>query len=412
MKILSTTVSLFLMLALSIPLYAQDYHVNFTNQPKWKKILKQAKKENKPIFVDAYTTWCGPCKIMDKEVFTDEKVANYFNDHFINVKMDMEKQEGNQLKLDWEVKAFPTLLFFDIDGNIMHRVVGAYKADEFLMYSEMALDEDKMALNLQKRYDAGERGSEFMYNYLVSLRLGYHLEMENEAATAYLSKLSDSQLLVKGNWPIIRDFLKDPSSKQFQFLLTNIEELKKINDTNEVMDKLYNTIDKQILSWTYWYGKEPFESEKEEKLIAFLQESNYKEAPVLLGKLLANKYKRLEDKDQYLETVDHLIKFNLVKNSSEIVYYANRIVSAYDNQAAWAKALYWVKIAEGKENKIEHKAAILEVKSKLLDKLGNKTGAELAALASKKADKEAEDAGKKIHAIPMIKMGGATPEND
>lgn len=412
MKNLSKSAILVLTMVLSTSIYAQDYHVNFSDQPKWKGILKMAKKENKPIFVDAYTTWCGPCKVMDQEVFTNKNVADYFNENFISVKMDMEKGEGNQLKLDWNVKAFPTLLYFDSDGNIVHRVVGAYEANEFLVYSKMALDENRMALNLQKRYDAGEREGQFIYNYLVSLRLGYHEDLEKEVANTYLSKLSNVQLLDKDNWSVIRDFMKDPSTKQFQFLLTNIDKLRTINDEEEVDNKFYNTIDKQIQSWSYWYGDKPFETEKETNLITFLQESEYNQAAGLLGKLLANKYKRLEDKTQYLETIDHIVKFNLAGSSSAIVNYANAVNNGYTSETAWAKALGWVKIAEGKETKIEHKAAILEIKSKLLNKLGNKTEAELAALAAKKADQQAEEAGTKIYSVPMMKMGGMTPKVD
>lgn len=389
---------------------AQESHVDFMMQPKWKQVLKTAKAQNKPIFVDAYTTWCGPCKIMDKEVFTDQYVANYFNTKYISVKMDMEKGEGIKLKDQWEVSAFPTLLYFDVAGNITHRVVGAYEADDFLVYSKMALDENKMALNLQNRYDAGERDGTFMYNYLVSLRLGYYEDLEREVANTYLSNLTNAQLLDKANWPVIKDFMKDPSTKQFQFLFSNIDKLRELHDPEEVNDKFFNTIDKQIQSWSYWYGDRPFETEKETALIHYLQESDYDKAPVLLAKLLANKYKRLDDKVQYLEAMDYIVKFNLAGSSSVIVSYANNVINTFKSESAWAKALNWLEIAEGKETKIEHKAAIFEAKSKVLQKLGKRSEAELAALAAKKADEQAEAEGTKIHSVPAMKMINMSPE--
>ncbi|MBJ6367282.1 thioredoxin family protein [Snuella sedimenti] len=411
MKIVSRTIVLAFALILSISVNAQEHHIAFLKQPKWKKVLKMAKKQNKPIFVDAYTTWCGPCKMMDRDVFTNKEVADFFNESFINVKMDMEKGEGNQLKLDWEIKAFPTLLYFNTDGEIQHRVVGAFGVDEFMNYSSMALDENKMAINLQKRYDAGEREGAFMYDYLVSLRLGYHKELEKKVAYDYLGSLSNDDLLKKENWNVVKYFMKDPTSKGFQFLVKNQDKLAKVISDDEVAAKFYNTIDKQIESWSFWYGDKPFETEKETNLIAFLQHSNYDKAPVLLGKLLANKYKRLEDKEQYLSTLDYIVKFNLAEGSSRIVQYANNVMDTYESDRAWAKALLWLKIAEAKETRVEHKVAVLEAKSKVLEKLGNKTEAELAALAAKKADKEAEKAGTKIHSIPAMKMTGMTPKN-
>ena len=412
MKIVSKTIILVFALILSTSVKAQESHINFMNQAKWKKVLKMAKKQNKPIFVDAYTTWCGPCKIMDRDVFTNKEVAAFFNENFISVKMDMEKGEGIQLKSDWDIKAFPTLLYFNTKGEIIHRVVGAYEANEFLNYSKMAVDESKMAINLQKRFEAGERSGAFMYDYLVSLRLGYHQELETQVSGDYLSSLSDEGLLKKENWNIIKNFMKDPATKGFQYLVTNKEKLAEVNGTEAVNDKLFNTIDKQIQTWSYWYGDKPFETEKEDELITFLQASHYEKAPILLGKILANKYKRLEDREQYLATLDYIVKFNLAQSSSSIVHYANTIINTYENESALAKALLWLNIADAKETKIEHKPAILTAKSNVLAKLGNKSEAELAILAAKKADKEAEDAGTKIHSIPAMKMTGMTPKKN
>lgn len=411
MNIVSRTIGLAFALILSISVNAQDHHITFLKQPKWGKVLKMAKKQNKPIFVDAYTTWCGPCKMMDRDVFTNKEVADYFNENFINVKMDMEKGEGNQLKLDWKVKAFPTLLYFNTEGEIVHRVVGAFGVEEFMNYSKMALDEDKMAVNLQKRYDAGERDGAFMYDYLVSLRLGYYQDLEAKVANDYLASLPNEDLLKKENWNVIKHFMQDPTSKGFQFLVDNQHKLAKVVGAEEADTKFYKTIDKQIQTWTYWYDSTTFETEKEANLIVFLQQCNYDKAPVLLGKLLANKYKRLEDKEQYLNTLDYIVKFNLAEGSSTIVQYANAVIETYNSDSAWAKALQWLNIAEAKETRVEHKVAILEAKSKVLGKLGNKTEAELAALAAKKADKEAEKAGTKIHSIPAMKMTGMTPKN-
>ena len=410
MKTMLKVVMLAFVLALSVSMSTKEEHINFVDA-KWKEILKMSEKQNKPIFVDAYTTWCGPCKVMDRDVFTNKEVADFFNKTFINVKMDMEKGEGIKLKEEWNVKAFPTLLYFNKKGEIIHRVVGGYGADEFLSYSKMAIDESKMSVNLQKRFDKGERGEFFMYDYLVSLRLGYRKELEAQISDDYLNSLSDTDLLQKENWNIINHFMTDPTSKGFQFIVTNKNKLSEVIDAQEINTKLYKTINNQTQKWIYWNINKPFETKKEDNLIKFLQESNYDKAPILLGKLLANKYKRLEDKEQYLTTLDYIIKFNLVQDSSVIVSYANSIIGAYKSEIALAKALTWLNIAEGKETRIEYKVAILTAKSNVLAKLGNKSESELAKLAAKKADKEAEDAGTKIHSIPAVKMTGMKKNN-
>jgi len=392
--------------------YAQEYHINFENQPKWKKILKMAKNQNKMIFVDAYTTWCGPCKMMDRDVFTDKAVSEFFNENFISVKMDMEKGEGITLKTDWNVTAFPTFVYFNPKGEIVHRVVGYHPAPNFMHYSSMALDENKMAANLQKKYDNGDRNGAFMYDYLVSLRLGNYDKLETEVAGKYLASLSEEDLLKKENWNVIKYFMKDPSSTGFQYLVTNKKKLAEIVGEIEVEGKLFKTIDDQIKKWSYWYGDKPFETEKESKLIEFLQASSYENASGLLGKLLINKYKRLQNSDQHINAMDFAVKFNLVGQSSNIVHFANEVMKTYKSESSWAKALMWLNIAEKKETKVEHKAAIFNAKSKLLEKLGNKTEAEIAKLAAEKADKEAEAAGTKIISIPAMKMTGMKPKKN
>ena len=105
--------------------------IQFTDA-KWAEILKKAKAENKIIFFDAYTTWCGPCKLMQKNVFTRDDVAAVFNKDFINVKYDMESGEGLKLASKYPLEAYPTLFFIDPDGKIVKQVIGYQKPETLI----------------------------------------------------------------------------------------------------------------------------------------------------------------------------------------------------------------------------------------------------------------------------------------
>ena len=94
--------------------------------------LAKAEKDKKLVFMDCFTTWCGPCKWLDNNTFRDKKVGDYFNANFINVKMDMEKGEGIQLGEKYGVKAFPTLLVLDAKGNVVNKIIGAVDSKEIL----------------------------------------------------------------------------------------------------------------------------------------------------------------------------------------------------------------------------------------------------------------------------------------
>lgn len=92
-----------------------------------------AKKKKKIIFIDAYASWCGPCKMLDKNTFSDASVGTYFNDKFINVKIDCEKHaDGKTVMSTYSVSAYPTLIWIDADGNLVKKEVG-YRSPEQLL---------------------------------------------------------------------------------------------------------------------------------------------------------------------------------------------------------------------------------------------------------------------------------------
>src|SRR5205807_219920 len=69
--------------------------IKWTEGLTWEQVKEKAKKENKYIFLDCFATWCGPCKLMDKEIYTNDTVGSYFNDKFISVKVQMDKAKND-----------------------------------------------------------------------------------------------------------------------------------------------------------------------------------------------------------------------------------------------------------------------------------------------------------------------------
>jgi len=101
---------------------------------------KEAAKQNKLIFIDAYTDWCGPCKIMAKTSFKDEKVAKLFNDNFINLQIEMEKDaDGKEVAMKYSVKAYPTLLIIDSKGNLIKQTLGLQSAERLISFGQSVL---------------------------------------------------------------------------------------------------------------------------------------------------------------------------------------------------------------------------------------------------------------------------------
>ena len=100
------------------------------------EICAKAKKEKKNIFFDAYASWCGPCKLLKRDVFTTKIAGDFFNKNFINVAMDMEKGEGSVLAPSFQISAYPTLLILNYKGEIIGRTVGYQKAEELITFAK------------------------------------------------------------------------------------------------------------------------------------------------------------------------------------------------------------------------------------------------------------------------------------
>lgn len=106
----------------------------------WTDAKKKADKEDKLIFLDAYASWCGPCKMMARNTFTDSKVGDYFNKNFVNFKMDMEKHEdGPRLSKKYGLQAYPTLYFVDENEKKVAYSIGALSVKDLLAFGRSVL---------------------------------------------------------------------------------------------------------------------------------------------------------------------------------------------------------------------------------------------------------------------------------
>lgn len=129
----------------SMPTSAQDSEAKGVHFVKdsWEDILQLAKDEGKPIFVDFYAKWCGPCKYMNRFVFTRKRAGRYFNKHFISVKIDAETQSGRKLARKYGVNAYPTMFFLQADESILLKAIGARNTGQLIRLGKQALNADK-----------------------------------------------------------------------------------------------------------------------------------------------------------------------------------------------------------------------------------------------------------------------------
>jgi thioredoxin 1 len=114
--------------------------IEFEQNATWAQIVSKAKKEKKLIFLDAYTTWCGPCKLLQTKVFPDAALGTFHSKSFVNAKIDMEAGEGPQLAAQFKVKGYPTLFYIDPNTmQVVHSVLGYRSIEQLMSAGQSAL---------------------------------------------------------------------------------------------------------------------------------------------------------------------------------------------------------------------------------------------------------------------------------
>jgi len=115
------------------------HSITFT-EGTFNNALKQAAAQHKYVFVDAYASWCGPCKLLKATTFHNKKAADFYNANFVNISIDMEKGEGPQLAQEWGITAYPTLIVFTSSGRPLSGTMGYLDADNLIKFGKQAIN--------------------------------------------------------------------------------------------------------------------------------------------------------------------------------------------------------------------------------------------------------------------------------
>jgi len=217
--------------------FAQTKSINFETST-FADIKVKAKKENKLIFIDAFTSWCGPCKWMAKNVFTNDTVADYFNGKFINAQFDMEKGEGLDIAKLYQVQCYPNLLFIDGDGKLIHRGAGASDMKSFIQLAEKAFNPEKRFSKYSDTYATKKSDPAFLLDYIDAISKTC-LKFDDVLKDYFITQ-KDEALANRTNWNIIRDYTTDYKSREFVYFLKNAEVYKKAYSADSVNDKIMN----------------------------------------------------------------------------------------------------------------------------------------------------------------------------
>ena len=311
--------------------------ITFQENVPFASVLEQAKKENKLIFMDCYTTWCGPCKWLVSNVFSDKKIAETYNAQFINFKSDMEKGEGLEIAKKYEIQMYPTLLWLNGEGEVVFKVVGTNTVEAFLEFAANLKDDENQFPVMVKKFEAGNRNPEFLKKLANTASVGLYPNASTYIEE-YLNTIPEEEWSKAENINLLYNACKTFDSKTTKYILQNptkfdessIEAIKSQCLDNELRDVL--------------------ESKSEEKLNAFF--------------LTIEKY--ASNRDEYKQTVE-LYFYRSVGNRAKL----NELTSKYLKTSKDANLLNeyaWERFENENDQALLKEAIVWAERSVKLDK--------------------------------------------
>lgn len=205
-------------------------------QGTWEEALAKAKAEEKVIFVDAYAVWCGPCKMMAKNVFPKEEVGAFYNKHFINMQIDMERGMGLEFAKKYPVRAYPTLFYIDANGEVVHKAVGAQREEALISIGRRVLDMLDVSADYAAEYEGGNREPELIYKYVRALNKSgkNSLKVSND----YLR--NQENLKTPFNLKFILEATVEADSKIFDWLVEYRKQIVALTSEDEVNQRIFD----------------------------------------------------------------------------------------------------------------------------------------------------------------------------
>jgi len=396
MKILSIVV---LFVFNSIVLQAQqEKGIKFETGLSWTQIKEKAKKEKKYIFLDAFTTWCGPCKMMSKDIFPQDSVGLFFNNNYINVaaQFDVTKKDNQEvknwyqdvvaLKKEYKINSYPTYLFFNPEGQLVHTIIGAsLTATEFITKSKVALDPKLQYLSLKTRYETGDKDPDFLRALLTSAISNRDRQIVAEVASQYFASQKD--LLTPDNLNLLAATthkISDPGFAVFRVHSQTADavigkgrslEIVKMLIFDEVILPLLRVNGKKVQpdEFMYYYSGDVIKNVDWKNMKAILD----KQYPDLSEELmLSSKFAWLEFAEDWVELnafINNSLKVN--KNAfsqHQLNTIANRIYMDIEDRSILQETMSWTKLNfENLEDK-KDKLNFIVTYSNLLNKSGKK----------------------------------------
>lgn len=234
-----------------------DKGIKWAEGLNWQQVKAKAKKENKYIFVDCFTTWCKPCKEMEMKVYTVDSVGDFFNKGFISVKLQMDAttndnaevkswyKTANEMGSIYRIAAYPSYLFFAPNGEAVSKEIGYKDPGNFIQVARNAMDPSKQYLVLLKKYKQGQLDHAGTVSLIkMAQQMGDTADYRQilNSYYSYLRKQKKEKLYTKENIEFVASTLTKSNQLLFDMFYPNGKEVNKVMQNDWYAKKLVNKI--------------------------------------------------------------------------------------------------------------------------------------------------------------------------
>lgn len=203
-----------------------------------------AKKEKKPLFVDVFATWCGPCKYMASTTFQDPAISEYYNKNFICIKIDGEKEDGPTVMSTYQISAYPTLLYFDAKGELAKTFIGGMDVPTMKRLGIKIFEpQNDPVLLASKTYEASKKEKMDLVKYILVLNENADDSLAQYAAL-YYEQHPKIDFKNTFEWIIFNEVESDFQSENAKLFLSNLSAVEPKAANDKLVDFILSELEK------------------------------------------------------------------------------------------------------------------------------------------------------------------------
>jgi len=307
------------------------------NHGTWAEIKSLAKAQNKLIFIDFYTDWCGPCKYMSANIFPKKEAGDFYNKNFITYKVDAEKGEGPALAKQYHINGYPTLAYINFNGEVIHRVTSSMDLKELLEHGKLALEPQNDYALLKEKFAKNQLSKKDFYHYFILVKAKGDVKETSEVFNRYFDAVA---AVTPETFALITENVNSTDSSPFKYLETHVKGFEGLIGKDSV-DGYIKKFYLDEFQGKVWYKSYKTLSEYE------TAKSNLKTKIALTDKEVlgfdTDYYLRAGDEDNYMLYADKLVKkyyYNDDLKISNVIGGGSRLIKKEANiliMKSWAE---------------------------------------------------------------------------